>query len=110
MSGHSRSTLRVPTPGAQPAYRNTLVSCPDNALTGFHVTGSLLEITRPTTRPTVRTPSRTDVSVSGIFAGRILVGSYLDFSAKLRGVSGGEAMSDRRRFLKGLTSLPLATG
>ncbi len=55
-------------------------------------------------------PSRTDVLVSGKSAGRILVGSYFDFAAKLRGVSGGEAMSDRRRFLKGLTSLPLATG
>jgi hypothetical protein len=54
-------------------------------------------------------PFRTDVLVSVKSAGRILVGSYLDFSAKLRGVSEGEAMSDRRRFLKGLTSLPLAT-
>ena len=73
--------------------------------TGFPVALSLVEIANPTTRLT----SRTDVLVSVNSAGRILVGSCLDFSAKLRRVSEGEAMSDRRRFLKGLTSIPLAT-
>ena len=38
-------------------------------------------------------PSRTDVLVSGIFAGRILVGSYLDLSQQFRQISGGTPKS-----------------
>jgi hypothetical protein len=57
---------------SQPAFAMLSTRFHD-ALTGFHLTGPLLEIAKPTAHPTLRElPPRTDLLVSGNFAGRIL--------------------------------------